>query len=593
MAIVKDLISEWTELSNARTRWESYWRLIAAWVLPQTEEFNNVINTGSSDNSIMSVVGTPVAAERSKWIYDMTSLWALDRLTAGLISLKTPESDYWHDLDRDDDFGTKSTHEELQAMENLRNYLFKVRANPKSGFWPSHKASVKSMCAFGDGWQYIKENFGRRTPFSYQYMPLNEAYPAVGPDGQPNRMFRVFSWTAHQIATEFKERAGTKVINDANDPKKRHNRYRVMHAVRPREDEFRRREGARGAAFASWYCLPEEDHVIGEGGFYEFPFTRYAWSNNGQRPYSEGPVAYAIAEIQSLNEMAKNELIAQQMLTRPPLATYGKNFGRINFNPGANNPGLINGDGRPLFAALNSGVRPDLAQAVIESRRNAVREVLYLNLWQVLVQQNDGQPETATQAMLRAQEKGELLGPVGISLNEGLSSNIDREVGILNRKGAFKEGSPLAMPQSMDQAEVAPQFTSPLDRLRMVGQVIGAQRTLELGAQLEQIQPGVLARIDADELLELATNVFGAPQSMLKGREVSKAAGQQNQQLQAANAMTDAATRAGQAATALGQGGQEAAAGAQAVQQNPQLQQMLRTMVTNANRQPAPLPQAA
>jgi hypothetical protein len=588
MTVLKDLIDEWTELSNARMRWETYWRNVAAWVLPQTEQFDRIVSLGAQ-SSIAAVMGTPAASDRSKHIYDMTSIFAIDRLTAGLISLKTPESDYWHDLNVDNDFGYDATADEQIAMERTRDYLFKVRANPKSGFWPNHKASVKSMAAFGDGWHFIEEQNGSRVPFLYQHTPLFENYPAVGPDGRPNRMHRVFSWSALQIATKWPDKCGAKITEMAGDPKRMHERVRVLHAVRPRNDEYRNRPGLQGAEFASWYCLPDDDHVIGEGGFWEFPYTRYAWSNIGQRPFSEGPVAYAIAEIASLQEMSKNELIAVQTLLRPAFGVFGKNFQRLNFNPGATNPGLINGDGNPLFAPLNSGVRPDFAQAVIESRRNNVREALYLNLWQILVQDTANQPETATEAMLRAQEKGEMLGPVGISLNEGLSANIDREIGILNRKGAFKPGSPLAMPESLAGAEVAPEFTSPLDRLRQIGQLVGAQRMVEFASLMVQsgIDPSAMARIDSDELMELAQRVLGAPRASLKDRKVSEQA-RQVQSTTADVATTIAgAEGAGNAMRAVGEGAQAAAGGAEALRASPALQQMLQQLGPAANRQAA------
>lgn len=578
MAILTDLNDEFDQLATGRSRWERYWRQISAWVLPQTDQFDSLVQQGGA-GSILAVTGAPVAAERSKDIYDMTSLWAIDRLTSGLVSLKTPESDNWHDLDRDDDFRTgPGSHEEKIALERLRDYLFKMRANPNSGFWPSHKAAIKSMCAFGDGWQYIKEEHGKRTPFSYQFIPLPEVYPGVGPNGRPNRMFRPFLWTASQIATEFGDKAGSKVIEMANDPKRRHERIRVMHAVRPRSDEMRNFTGVRGAQYASWYFLPDEKHLIGEGGFYEFPFTRYAWSNQGQRPYSEGPVAYAIAEIQSLNAMARDELLAAQMALRPPLGTIGKNFGRINFNAGAVNPGLVNGDGRPLFSPLNAGARPDFAAAIMEPRRASVREALYLNLWQILVSDAGAGPETATEAMLRAQEKGEMLGPVGISLNEGLSANVDREIGILSRKGAFAQGSPLAMPDSLAGVDVAPQFTSPLDRLRKVSQIVGAQRTLEIAVALEQLKPGIMARIDADETLELAQDVYGAPAKMLLAREIGKAAAEQTQQLQQTATTLAGVESGGNAMRAMGEGATAAATGAEALKASPAVQRALASM---------------
>ena len=105
MGVVNDLIDEQQELANVKHPWDRYHRNVANWVLPHTEQFDTLVNTGSGAGAIMSVVNQPVASDRSKHIYDMTSLWAIDRLTAGLISLKTPESDFWHDLNVDDDFG--------------------------------------------------------------------------------------------------------------------------------------------------------------------------------------------------------------------------------------------------------------------------------------------------------------------------------------------------------------------------------------------------------------------------------------------------------------------------------------------------------
>lgn len=568
--IIRDLIDEQQVLASLRAPWESYWRDVVRFTLPQVEEFDRLIQSGTG-SAMDAVVSTPVASERSKHIYDMTSLWAIDRLTAGMLSLKTPEADNWHDLNIDSDFDIEPSHEEKLALERLRNYLFKVRSNPKSGFWPAHKAAIKSMCAFGDGWLFTEEVTGQRVPIRYQYCPLPEMYAAVGPHGQPQIVHRVFTWTAFQIASKWGEAAGSKIIDMANDSKRAQQRVRVLHAVRPRDGGHRNRLGTRGAEFASWYCLPDDKHLIGEGGFYEFPFHRYAWENTGQRAYAEGPVAIALAEIKSLQEMSKNELLATQMALRPPIAVAGKNFQRLNFNAGAVNPGLVAPNGSQLFAPLNAGVRPDFAQAILENRRNSVREMLYLNLWQILVESND---QTATEAMLRAQEKGEMLGPVGISLNEGLSSLIDRDVSILARKGAFAPGSPLELPESMQGADVAPQFTSPLDRLRRMGELVGMQRVIELTLQLMQVKPDIVNRLDADSMIETAVEVLGAPVRMLVPVETGSEEAAQAAQLDQVMGALGIAEQGGRAAEALGRGSTALAQGAEAAAGSPALQQI-------------------
>lgn len=562
--LVTELLDEWKGLATIRRPWEAYWRDVARYVLPQTATYDMMLGS-TSGAAIDSVVSAPVAARRTD-LYDMTSLWAIERLTAGILSLKTPESQPWQDLGTDSLFGEETTHVEKVALEKLRDYMFKVRANPRTGFWPAHKSAIRSMCAFGDGYLFIEETPSRdaRIPYRYTYLPLTELYPGVDAAGVLDRMFRVFRWSAVQIVGRFGYDNVPKSVQMAyNVAADKHKTFRLMHAVRPRpEDEKRGKIGVMAGSFQSIYIMPDEEHFLGESGFNEFPFTRYAWSNSGTSPFCEGPVAYAIGELRSLQEMSRNELIASQQMIRPAYGTFGKNFQRLNLNPGASNPGLINGEGKQLFAPLNSGVRPDFAQAIIEARRNSLRELLYLNLWQIIIQDKN---DTATQALIKAQEKGELLGPVGISMNEGLSMMTDREIAILGRKGAFEDGSPLAMPDTMANRDVTPVFTSPLDRLRRMSELIGMQRLVEFATAISGGDPQkgaeIMARFDIDEMLERAQEILGAPAASLKDRAVAQDdRSQQNQMqqslmaLQALKGGGDAAKSIGDGAAALGQG---------------------------------------
>lgn len=577
--LVADLIEEWQGLADARRPWETYWRDVARYVLPQTATYD--IMLGSRGGAAMNaVVDTPAAARRSKDLYDMTSLWAIERLTAGILSLKTPESQPWQDLGTDSLFGQAPTQEEKVSLERLRDYMFKVRANPRTGFWPAHKSAIRSMCAFGDGWLFVEEMPGNdaRVPYRYQYMQLAELFPAVDDAGRPDRMFRVFRLSAVQMLKKFGEDKLPESVKLALAvPKDKHKTFRILHAVRPRTEEDRRgKVGVRGGAFTSYYLMPDEEHMLGEGGFNEFPFVRYSWNNSGTTPYSEGPVAFAIGELRSLQEMAKNELIASQQMIRPAYATFGKNMQRINLNPGQANPGLINAAGQQLFAPLTGGARPDFAQAIMEARRNSVRELLYLNLWQIIVQDKN---DTATEALIKAQEKGELLGPVGISLNEGLAMMTDREIAILGRKGAFDNGSPLAMPDSMADREVTPVFTSPLDRLRRMSELIGMQRLVEFATMLAGGDPqkaaSIMARFDEDDMIERAQEILGAPASSLKAREDANASRDEQNQMSQSMLALEALKKGGEAAGAIGGGAAALGEGAEIAQGSRALPGML------------------
>lgn len=571
----QEILDEFTTLASTRSAWEKYWRDCTKFALPNTDAFDTLFSTGWAAAST-SMISQPTASRKTIDLYDQTSLWAIERLTAGLVSLKTPESGMWHNLGIDDPFGYEPDHAEKTWMEKTRNYLFSVRANPQSGFWPAHKSTVRSVCAYGDGFMYIEEQFGRQSPWRYELCPLAECYTGVDAAGVTNRMFRLMKMSAAQMVGKWgADAVSEKVRVAADDPKKRHDTFLVLHAVLPRKDLDRAKVGARGGAFASFYVEVDLKHVIGEGGYFEFPFIRQAWSRIGARPYCEGPMALALAEVKSLNELAMNELISAQQAVRPPLATIGENFTRINLNAGAVNPGLVNGDGKLLVQPVMTQARPDFAQAVLQARRDSVREMLYLNLWQVLIQ--EGGTQTATEALLRAQEKGELLGPVGISFNEGLSHMVDREMGTLARKGAFDADAPMAAPKSVMKRNISPRFTAPLDRLRKSEEVIGAQRVVESMVAIAGVDPqsNIMARLDTDAYVVILQEGLGAPYSMLKPPEETKQADDAQGQVTQTAATLALMQQGGAAAQAIGAGGTAMAEGSQAVQNSGPMSSVL------------------
>ena len=248
------------------------------------------------------------------------------------------------------------------------------------------------------------------------------------------------------------------------DPKTADKPVTLCHAVLPRKELGMfgdNRFGSKGMEWGSFYFEPETDHMIGDSGFVEFPYVVHHWQRTTNSPYSESPVSLALADIKSLNILSKAALKAAQQAVNPPMGTFADSMNRLNLNPGKMNPGAVSEDGKLLAQPLITAQRPDFAQSVIEAKRNSIREMLYLNLWQVLI---ESPQMTATEALIRSQEKGELLGPVGISLNEGLSKQVDREISILERKGAFRANSPLAPPETISDKGIGVMHTSPLDQ---------------------------------------------------------------------------------------------------------------------------------
>jgi hypothetical protein len=242
-------------------------------------------------------------------------------------------------------------------------------------------------------------------------------------------------------------------------------------------------------------------------------------------------VMLMLPDIRGLNVMRKTHLRSAQQWADPPLATAAHEI-RANLNPKAVNPGLLDANGRLRIQPIITAQNPGIMKEIIEAERGVVREGLYMNLFQILVE-NPGM--SATEAMLRANEKGELLGPNGAKIQTGLAHMIEREISIYNRKGAFDRGEALEAPESLNGRRIGARMTSPLDRLRRMQEMIGTQRVLELVGSIAQMNPQLAnqigAKFDWDFIVDLGQDVFGAPKRiMLSDEQVADQRQKQNQQ---------------------------------------------------------------
>lgn len=559
MALVEDLLDELRQKQADRSPHEQVWRETARYALPDAERFDMMFASGAAGTSAAidsvvtsSVVSTPVAAQRSKEIYDQTSLWAIDRGANGTLSLVTPQSGTWHDLRSSDPFANDPSDDEEMFYQALRDYLFATRANPRAGFWTMHKAAIRCMWAFGTGVGFSEESRrGASSPISYAYVPISENHLGTNFEGVVDTNFRLFIRSARQCVERWGTKMSSKVQQMAGDPKQRDKPVTILHAVYPRRERGSSYGTNREAAWASCYVEVEERKLIGESGYYEFPFTVYHWQRNNPGPYAEGPMALALADVKSLNMLAKSELRATQVYMDPPYISHSAEV-RLNLNSRAPNPGFMDQNGRRLVEPLIMQQRPDFAQAILEARRNNLRTTLYIDLWQSII--NSSREQTAYEVMIKNQEKGDLLGPVGSSLQMGLSMLVDREVGVLARQGAFETGSPLAPPDSLRGKSIGVRFTSPLDKLRRLPQLQGMTQLATAVTQVAAFKPEAIDKIDWDKYLDEMQDILDAPQKIMTPEDVLLKARQQRAALANAQASIGMTEGAGKAAQAAGEG---------------------------------------
>lgn len=536
--VADDFIDFFTQLSLARIDFEKYWQQVHEVAAPDATDFRYT--------PLTSMMGTrgPVleatAARKSRKLYDSTAVWAVDRLASGIEALVVPQSEYWHGYALSDFTKEDETDEEKLFLERLRNLTFKLRYDVDSGWITAIQTAIRRVVAFGNAFMFLEEGYDRRAFFRYMYLPLRECFIAENRYHQVDTFMRAYELTARQAVQKFGNRVSPTIQRAANNPSNKTEKFCFLHCIGPRADYGLPSAGVKNAPYYSIHIEYSSRKIVGESGFYEFPIIDFRWMPEPGRVYGEGPVMRCLSDIQSLQVQAKNELLASEQAVKPPLLVSDVGVvSRPNTAPNAITYGGLNAQGQRRVDTLFNGQRLDFATMVLEAKRNQVKESMYINLFALLVQN----PQmSATEAMIRANEKGELLGPAGSRLQQSLSNMNERELGMMQRRGIF-ETEQFTPPDSMTDADVGAAFTSPLDRARKGREVEGTINLLNVLAPIAQVDPEIVDNLDGDQMVRGLSDRMGVPVSFVADQERVAMKRQQRAQQQQAQQNAEIASQ--------------------------------------------------
>jgi Bacteriophage head to tail connecting protein len=557
MGFARDLIDQANALVQQRSTLESTWENIAKLLFVHPDRKFRRGNVSSDRDALEGWATGSKTSERARFIYDTTGIMALERLATGLISLITPDNEKWQGLKIDDPFGYEMSDEETIWGERQRDYLLNVRYDPRSGWALANQAAIRSAAAIGTGAYIIEESMGKngasatQVPWMCTNLPLSDNYLTINGQGFHDQNYRYFSLSYRAAAQMFDGKLSPKAMAMANDPVNCLKQITMLHYVGERQETGPLSSPDRKSPVTSCYTEIDTEHEVRHGGFGYWPVIVYNWNQMTNSPYGESATMLVMAEVMAANVLAKNSLLSAQQHTRPPIATMDdSSMNRPNLNPGAINFGGLDAQGNLKIKPITTGANPQLSQLVLDASRTQIKEGLYSNLWQILIQNPN---MTATEAMIRANEKGELLGPIGTRIQHGLARLTDAELAILVSKGAWGKQSPLAPPPSMQLRNVSTRFSSPLDRLRRSGEMVGIQQTLGVAASLAQADPTVMDELDTEAIISITREITGAPAKIKRTKDAVAAIRDkraQGEQMQQAQQMADIAKTGAQAAQA-------------------------------------------
>jgi hypothetical protein len=218
----------------------------------------------------------------------------------------------------------------------------------------------------------------------------------------------------------------------------------------------------------------------------------------------------------------------------------------FNARPGALNFGGVNERGEQMVQPLQTGARVDIGMDMMEQRRKVINDAFLITLFQILVESPN---MTATEAMLRAQEKGALLAPtMGRQQSEMLGPMIERELDILANAGVLPP-----MPDELAQmgGDVEIEYVSPLNRAQRAEEGVAILRTLESVTPLAQIDPSVMMIFNPEMIARELSEINGVPAKVLRSREEIEAMKMEQAQMAEAQQLLQAAPVVANSAKAL------------------------------------------
>lgn len=514
------LIREYTWLWSNQANFRNIWNTTAQYVMPAWDNFIGEWSPG---------------VNRNTRIFDSTAIIANERFAAAMEAMLTPRSHVWHKL--------KAGDEELDDVPAVQRYLdtvnkilFAARYHPEANYASQTDECYMSLGAFGNNLLYIDEVLGKC--LRYRSVPLSELVWALNHQGMVDTVYRKFKYTAKQAIQHWtKERVPAGVRTQfAKNP---YEELEFLHVIRPNGDWSPMAYGDRGKKFECWYIYMGDKSVVEKSAYRTFPCAVGRYRVAPREVYGRGPATTCLPDIRTANEMQKTALRAGQKAVDPPLLLAEESVTtNINQRSGANNYGMVSSDGKPLVIPLESKGNFQVHAELMQDVRGTIKDTFLNTLFQILVDaERSGEPITATEALIRAQEKGELLAPaMGRQQSEFLGPEVHREIDVLSDAMQLPP-PPMELLRSGKGIRI--EYTSPLSRALRAEEGTAIMNTVSDLAQMANLDKTVVMKMDFHSAFQEMAEIRGCPMKLLRSEEevdaLVQASSEQQQQTDMAN----------------------------------------------------------
>ncbi|CAI1036075.1 portal protein [Serratia fonticola] len=511
------LMSQLSQLETARSSYDSHWKELCEFILPNSGRF---------------LTSEVAKNKRNTKIVDPTGGLASRTLESGMLSGITSPTRPW--------FSLSTPNKQLMDSWPVKMWLTQVvglmnDVMNKSNWYQSLTVLYRSLGTFATGAISILED--DEDVIRTHVFPIGSYYVSNSARLQVDTVFRKYSMTCRQLVNEFGIDNVSAGVKSAWESKSYEQYFEVVHAVLPNTDRDTGKLNSKNKRYSSVYFETggDGDKLLSEAGFDEMPILVPRWDINGEDAYgSSCPGILALGCIKALQLQQKRKDQAIDKLVNPPMmAPSSLRNERISLLPG--DVSYYNGAGdqagfKPIYE-INPHVNELLAS--IQDSRQITDECYFVPLFNMFSQINTRSMPTEAVTELR-DEKMLQLGPVLERLNdEFLDPAIDRIFNIMLRRGMLPPP-----PEELQGQPLRVEYTSVMAQAQKAVGIGSIERFVGFIGNMSQLFPAARDKLDVDNTIDEYGDMLGVPATITKSDEQVQAERQaQAQQAQAQQAL--------------------------------------------------------
>ncbi|HEM8060116.1 TPA: phage tail protein [Klebsiella aerogenes] len=497
--IKEQLLKQVALLNNDRSSFEPHWRELSDFINPRGSRFL-VTDVNRNDR-------------RNTKTVDPTATLANRTLSSGMMSGITSPARPWFKLATPDpdmmDYGPVKLW--LEAVQRRMNEVYN-----KSNLYQSLPLLYSSLGTYSTGAMAVLED--DEDVIRTMMFPIGSYYLANSARGSVDTCYRKFTMTVRQLVMEFGMSNVSTSVKGLWESGSYETWIEVIHAVYPNIDRDTGKLDSKNKRVKSVYFEVggDNDKLLRESGFDEFPIMAPRWEVNGEDVYgSSCPGMIALGQVRALQveQMRKAQLIDKA--TNPPMvAPTSLRTQRVSLLPGGVTylDVMTGQDGLKPAYLVNPNTADLLAD--IQDTRQMINSAYFVDLFMML--QNINTRSMPVEAVIEMkEEKLLMLGPVLERLNdECLNPLIDRTFSIMARKNLLPPPPDVlqGMPLKIEYISVMAQAQ------KSIG-LSSLSSTVGFIGQLAQVKPEALDKLDTDQAIDAFAEMSGVSPTVIVPQE--------------------------------------------------------------------------